>query len=253
MNEPSKTDSRDSKSPLAVISHRGASGTHPENTEAAFAEAVRLGVESIELDVHRSADGGLILIHDGTVDRTSDGSGRVSELTTAQIRALDAGSWFDPRFAGQRFLILEEGLELIPDSVRLNVHVKAYDHDRQVAPEVVDVLTARGRLGNAFMAADEPTLACAREREPSLEICNLSVHPVDGYVARSARMGCRILQPGHGVTTKELVGHAHAHGMEVNPFFADEEEEMRRLIDCDVDGILTNRPERLQRVRGAGT
>ena len=253
MNEPSKTDSRDSKSPLAVISHRGASGTHPENTEAAFAEAARLGVESIELDVHRSADGGLILIHDGTVDRTSDGSGRVSELTTAQIRALDAGSWFDPRFAGQRFLILEEGLELIPDSVRLNVHVKAYDHDRQVAPEVVDVLTARGRLGNAFMAADEPTLACAREREPSLEICNLSVHPVDGYVARSARMGCRILQPGHGVTTKELVGHAHAHGMEVNPFFADEEEEMRRLIDCDVDGILTNRPKRLQRVRGAGT
>ena len=242
------------KSPLAVIGHRGASGTHPENTEAAFTEAVRLGVESIELDVHRSADGGLILIHDGTVDRTSDGSGRVSELTTAQIRTLDAGSWFDAKFAGQRFLILDEGLELIPDSVRLNVHVKAYDHDRQqVAPEVVDVLVARGRLGNAFMAADEPTLACAREREPSLEICNLSVRPVEDYVARSARMGCRILQPGNGMTTKELVVHAHAHGMEVNPFFADEEEEMRRLIHCDVDGILTNRPQRLQRVRGAGT
>lgn len=261
MIQPSKANNQDLEflgavppetlnSPPAVIAHRGASGTHPENTEAAFAEAIRLGVESIELDVHRSADGGLIIVHDGTVDRTSDGNGRVSELATAQIRALDAGSWFDPSFAGQRFLLLDEALVLIPDSVRLNVHVKAYDDDRQqVAPGVVDVLVAHNRLGNAFMASDEPTLACAREREPSLQICNLSVHPIDDYVARSARIDCRILQPGHGVTTRELVVDAHAHGMEVNPFFADEEEEMRRLIDCCVDGILTNQPQRLQRVR----
>jgi glycerophosphoryl diester phosphodiesterase len=234
---------------LAVVAHRGASGTHPENTAAAFAEAIRLGVDSIELDVHRSSDGGLVLIHDGTVDRTSNGTGPVAELTMEELRALDAGSWFAPVFADQRFLILDEALDLIPDSIRLNVHVKAYAHDRaQVAPEVVSVLKARGRLNNAFMAADESTLLCAREAESTLEICNLSVRPEGDYVARSALIGCRILQPGHAMTSTRLVDEAHAHNMEVNPFFADDEQEMRRLADCGVDGILTNQPERLQQL-----
>ena len=236
---------------LAVVAHRGSSGTHPENTAAAFAEAVRLGVGCIELDVHRSADGGLIIVHDGTVDRTSDGQGRVADLTTAQIRRLDAGSWLDARFAGEGFLVLDEAGELIPETIRLNVHVKAYDEDRErVAPETVEVLARHGRLGNAFLAADEATLACARRHRPDLEICNLSTQPADDYVERSARIGCRILQPGHAMTTPELVAEAHARGLEVNPFYADDEDEMRRLIDCGVDGILTNQPARLQRLCG---
>lgn len=235
---------------VAVVAHRGASGTHPENTEAAFVEAIRLDVESIELDVHRCGDGGLIIIHDGTVDRTSDGKGTVAELTTSQIRALDAGAWFDPEFAGQRFLVLEEALDIIPSTIRLNVHVKAYDHDReQVAGDTVRLLRDRDRLGNAFLASDEATLAAGRAVEPALEICNLSVKPADDYVDRSRRIGCRILQPGHAMTTPELVSDAHEHGMEVNPFFADDEEGMRRLIDCGVNGILTNQPALLQRVR----
>jgi glycerophosphoryl diester phosphodiesterase len=241
---------RELRRPLAVVAHRGASATHPENTAAAFHEAIRLGVECIELDIHRSADGGLILIHDGTVDRTSDGSGKVAELTTAEILALDAGSWFDPAWANEHFLLLQEALELIPAAIRLNVHVKAYDHDRQLlAPEVVDVLQAQGRLDNAFMAADEATLICARQRQRSLEICNLSVQPAQDYVQRSSRINCRILQPSHAMTTVQMVSDAHALGMEVNPFFADDEQEMRRLGDCGVDGILTNQPARLQDVR----
>lgn len=235
---------------VAVVAHRGASGTHPENTEAALAEAVGLGVECIEIDVHRSADGGLIIVHDGSVDRTSDGAGTVADMTTAQIRALDAGSWFDAAFAGQRFLLLDEVLDIVPESIRLNVHVKAYDHDRaQVAPETVDVLQARGRWANAYLASDEATLACARQRLPSLPICNLSVRPPEDYVERSEAIGCRILQPGHAMTTPQLVQAAHDRGMEVNPFYADDEEGMRRLAECGVDGILTNYPERLLRLR----
>jgi glycerophosphoryl diester phosphodiesterase len=239
----------DGQRSLAIVAHRGASGTHPENTAAAFGEAIRLGVDAIEFDIHRSVDGGLIVIHDDTVDRTSNGSGDVARLTSAQILALDAGSWFDSSFTGQGFLVLEEVLDLIPQSVRLNVHVKAHDEDRQqVAPEVVDLLQSRGRLDNAFMAADYETLVCARRHEPSLQVCNLSIRPAEDYVSRCADMGCRILQPGHAMTTSQLVDEAHAHGMEVNPFFADEEDEMRRLIDCGVDGILTNQPERLQQL-----
>ena len=85
---------------VAVFAHRGASATHPENTEAAFSEALRLGVEAVELDVHLSADRQMVVIHDETVDRTSDGHGEIRRLSLAEIEELDAGGWFGAEFAG---------------------------------------------------------------------------------------------------------------------------------------------------------
>lgn len=234
---------------VAVVAHRGASGTHPENTASAFAEAVRLQVEAIELDIHLTRDRQLLLSHDASVDRISDGSGLVANMDLSQIRQLDAGGWFDPRFAGERFLILEEALELIPPAITLNVHVKARDNDRDVVvPLTVELLRKRRRLETAFIAADEASLAIARRTEPRLSICNLSTQPRSTYVARSHAINCRILQPAQNATTRELVAEAHSRGMAVNPFYADDEEEMVRLINCGVDGILTNYPRLLQEV-----
>lgn len=232
---------------VAVFAHRGASGTHPENTEAAFVEALRLGVEAVELDVHLSLDQELVIIHDESVDRTSDGSGQVRHMKWEQIAALDAGSWFDARFAGQRFLKLDEALDILEGDVRLNIHAKAYDLDRaELATRVVRRLVDRKLLGRAFFASDQQTLALARRVNQHLAICNLSVAPVGNYLLRSRAVGATILQPGHAVTTPELVAAAHAQDMQVNPFYADDEVEMQRLIDCGVDGILTNYPEKLQ-------
>ena len=108
---------------VAVFAHRGASGTHPENTEAALVEALRLGVEGVELDVHLSLDGELVVIHDATVDRTSNGTGQVRHMRWAEIGPLDAGAWFDTQFTGQRFLRLGEALDILEGDVRLNVHI----------------------------------------------------------------------------------------------------------------------------------
>lgn len=232
---------------VAVFAHRGASGTHPENTEAALAEAMRLGVEAVELDVHMSLDGELVIIHDASVDRTSDGTGQVRHMRWDEIARLDAGAWFDCQFAGQRFLCLDEALDILDGDVRLNVHIKAYEHDRaELATRCVRRLADRGLLERAFVASDQQTLVLARRVNQHLTLCNLSVQPIENYVMRSDAVGCRILQPGHAVTTPELVAKAHAKGMEVNPFYADTEEEMQRLIDCGVDGILTNFPAELQ-------
>lgn len=232
---------------IVVVAHRGDSGNHPENTRAAFEAAVALGVECIELDVHRSHDGELVIIHDDRVDRTSDGSGEVSDLAWAQIKALDAGRWFGDAFAGERFLALDEALELIPEPIRLNVHIKTSAETLElVTRSTVSMLRTRGLLERAYVAGDEQTLSMARSECEQLEICNLSVHPAEDYVARSASIGCRILQPGHAMTNTALVEAAHARQMRVFPFFADEPDEMQRLIDCGVDGILTNEPQRLQ-------
>jgi glycerophosphoryl diester phosphodiesterase len=237
---------------VKVFAHRGASGTHPENTAAAFNQALVLGVEAVEFDVRLSRDSRLVVIHDATVDRTSDGVGQVSDLALDEIGKLDAGGWFGDAYRGQRFLTVEEALGLLQGRARLNVHVKATDQDREaVISQTVAMLAERSLMGSAFLASDQESIVRARQLAPELDTCNLSTKPKETYIARSLSVGCRILQPGHQQVDAEFVSEAHRHGLEVNPFYADEESEMRRLIACGVDGILTNFPERLMGLRAA--
>lgn len=229
---------------VEVTAHRGASAHYPENTASAFAAAIELGVERIEFDVRRTRDAGLVIIHDDRVDRISDGRGAVSDLTLEQILALDAGSWRGEAFARERFLTLADVLDMMPAATWLNVHLKVTDADRaDLVSDVLEELTGRHLLDRAFITGAEPILLEARRLLPEIEICsNLPVH-------RCVDIGCRILQPANTITTQALVAEAHAEGIQVHPFYADDPEEMRRLIDCGVDGILTNDPEKLQQVR----
>lgn len=230
----------------AVIAHRGYSGRYPENTMVAFAKALELGVDALELDVRLTRDGALAVIHDATVDRTSSGAGMVRELTLAQLREFDAGSWFSPIFAGERHPSLQDVLDRVGGLTRLNVHVKASDTDREVIiPRVVQELESRDLLASSYLASDQLTVARARDMDPRVEICNLTVEPRDTYIDRSLCIGCLILQPRNGMVTSQFMEEAHGNSMEVNPFYADEEGEMRRLISLGVDGILTNYPDRL--------
>jgi glycerophosphoryl diester phosphodiesterase len=228
---------------LTVTAHRGACSDHPENTRAAFLAAIELSVDIIEFDVRLTRDEELIVIHDDRVDRISDGTGLVAELDLAQMLAFDAGSWFHERFSTERFLTFSQILDLMPPRMGLNVNVKATDADREVlVPRVVESLAQRQLLRTAFVTGSEENLLVARRVEPEVLICsNLPV-------PRCVEMGCQLLQPANGITTSELVVEAHEQGIEVHPFYADEAAEMQRLIDCGVDGILTNFPQRLQRL-----
>ena len=235
-----------SKYAINIIAHRGFSGVYPENTEIAFNEALALNVDMIEFDVHMAKDESLIIIHDQTVDRTSDGTGKISDLNIDEIKALDAGSWMDSRFRQTRFLTLDEALEILGKKTRLNVHIKAYDHDRdRLVPSVVDTLLGHDLISNSFIASDQTSIGLSLDKRPDLAICNLSTTPRGDYIQRSLDIGCTILQPGNQQVDISFVQQAHLHNLEVNPFFADEDEEMQRLINCGVDGILTNYPDRL--------
>lgn len=237
--------------PIKVVAHRGFSGRYPENTSVAFEEALKLHVDMIEFDIHLSRDNALIIVHDSTVDRTSDGAGNVRDLTLAEIKKLDAGSWMDQRFAGLRFLTLDETLEIIGGRTRMNVHIKAYDHDREIlTPLVVKRLEQFDIRSECFIASDDVTIKLAKTIQPEMSICNLSTAPKETYIDRSRALGCMILQPGNAMVDESLVTEAHTHGLEVNPFYADDEAEMKRLISCGVDGILTNYPDRLYEVIG---
>ncbi|MDH7569578.1 MAG: glycerophosphodiester phosphodiesterase family protein, partial [Armatimonadota bacterium] len=123
-----------------IVAHRGASGAAPENTLAAFRRALELGVPMLELDVHRSADGTIVVLHDATVDRTTDGSGAVAQMTLNEIRRLDAGVKKGPQFAGERIPTLAEVCALARGRAFLFVEVKA----EGIADDVLRVLDEGG-------------------------------------------------------------------------------------------------------------
>ena len=113
------------------VAHRGASGNYPENTLIAFQKALEIGVDEIELDLHMTKDDHLIVMHDSTVDRTTNGTGAIAELTLTEIKALDAGSAFGEQFRGERVPTWEEALDLVQGKVRLNVHLKEGGESRR--------------------------------------------------------------------------------------------------------------------------
>jgi glycerophosphoryl diester phosphodiesterase len=155
---------------VSVVAHRNASGDFPENTAVAFQEAIDLGVDMIEFDVQLTADRCLVICHDPSVDRTSDGAGRIGEMCMAAIEELDAGSWFSDKYAGERFATLGETLDMMPGGMRLNVHIKASDESRDaLVPLVVDELVRRNLTASSFATGNASTArrAGARSRHVS--------------------------------------------------------------------------------------
>src|SRR5271156_4282030 len=115
------------------IAHRGASGTFPENTLAAFRAAIDAGADMCELDVHLTRDGVVVVIHDEEVDRTTDGKGRVAEMTLAEIKRLDAGARYDRRFTGETIPTLEEVFDLVEGRCSLNIELKGAGVETKVS------------------------------------------------------------------------------------------------------------------------
>ncbi len=176
-----------------ISAHRGASDTHPENTLSAFREAIRLGAHQIELDVSLTKDGHLVIMHDATVDRTTNGKGAVRQLTLAQIKKLDAGAKKHARFAGERVPTLREALEIMPLNIWLNLHLRD--------PAVVGELTAREvirqkRTHQSFLACKRAASEAARRAAPEILICNMERQGgnADKYIDDTIARKCQFIQ-----------------------------------------------------------
>lgn len=175
-----------------LCAHRGAMDTHPENTVPAFQEAIRAGAHMIELDVQPSADGVLVLMHDDTVDRTTDGRGAVRALPWEALRKLDAGVRKDPRFAGTRIPSFEEALALMPRNVWLNCHLKG---GAQAASQAARLILEAGREKQAFLAADKKQTEAARAVSKDLLICNMERQKDTAlYVRQTIESGAQFIQ-----------------------------------------------------------
>jgi glycerophosphoryl diester phosphodiesterase len=228
--------------PPAIEAHRGDPANAPENTLAAFEAALRLGVPWIELDVHPAADGTLVVIHDDTIDRTTDGSGAVCDLTVDALRRLDAGSWFAPRFAGERIPQLVEVLELVaPAGTRLNVEIKTPPAGFRVAPAVVDLLRRFGKAREYVVSSfDLPALLQVQAIAPEIALALIGRGPEILEPAR--HHGLAWIHAHHATLDEGIVVRAHAAGLGVDVWTVDDPRMLATWTARGVDKLCTNRP-----------
>jgi glycerophosphoryl diester phosphodiesterase len=227
-----------------AIAHRGASSYAPENTLAAFDLALEMGARHLELDVHFSGDGHLVVIHDDLVDRTTNGSGPVTSHSLAALTALDAGSWFDPRFKGERIPTLGDVLERYKG--RAHVHVEIKGHSAGLGRSTVDLIRARGMAAEVTITSfQKAKLEEARAYAPELPTGWLVGEVSDAIVAHARAMGLTQLCPRAATVTPELVSRLHAERFVVRAWGVATEDLMRQVVTAGADGMTVNFPDKL--------
>lgn len=231
-------------SQFTIVAHRGASAYTPENTFAAFDKAIAMGVSHVELDVHFTSDGHIVVIHDDTLDRTTNGSGLVASHTLAQLRPLDAGSWFAEQYAGERLRSLGEVLEHYKGRLHFHIEIKA--RAEGVSQRTVDLVRGYGMTDSATIisfqrARLEEVVAYA----PELPAGWLVGEVDDSVIAQAREMGLRLLCPRADSVTPELVRDLHKRGFVVRAWSVGSEELMRQVVDADADGMTIDFPDKL--------
>ena len=244
--------------PAARIAHRGASAHAPENTLAAITHAVELGCDLVEVDVQRTRDGVLVLVHDLDLARTTDVAGvlphrapwRVGDLTYHELLRLDAGSWFSPAYAGERIPTLEQAIDLLRGSdTGLLLEVKkparhpGIEADLATAlqrfPGFVRAAAAEGRL--VVQSFDHGAMRRFARLRPDVPVGLLGRPPVR-RLGRLARWAAQV-NPSHRVVNQAYVAAVQAVGLDCLVWTVDRRDDMRRMLDLGVDGVITNRPD----------
>lgn len=235
-----------------IEAHRGYSAVYPENTLLAFRQAVAAGAPSIELDIHVSADGELVVMHDATVDRTTNGTGAIATMSWSALRRLDAGSWKSPAFADERIPGLEETLTLADSApVAFNVEVKRFSDSGRSAGTLAALLRRHApRRGEHVVSSfDLDALLQVRAADAGLPLAILGK---DGaaLLALAREHGFPWVHVHHEGITGDMVAAAHAHGVKVMIWTVDNPDLAQSYAGLGVDKICTNRaPDLLAKCR----
>ena len=234
--------------PFRIIAHRGASGYVPENTMAAFQLAMGMGIDEIETDVHFTKDGELILLHDDTLDRCSNGSGPPGDQTLAQLQRLDAGAWMGSAFAGERLITLAELFSTFGD--RLTYHVELKDRTVGIGTATADIIRKYGRQANVLVSGFdcESELLAAKAGAPGVRSTVLVSPKLDAGVAisKAHRDGHDGVSLHVGVINAEWVASAHNAGLEVRCWGIRTPQDMIKGATTGCNGMTINWPDWLQ-------
>jgi glycerophosphoryl diester phosphodiesterase len=231
-----------------VIAHRGSSAYAPENTLAAFDLAADQEADAIELDVDLTRDGHIIVMHDATIDRTTDGHGRVTDLTLEEVRRVDAGAWKSADFKGERVPLLEEVFEAVGRWLLINVEIKGMSLRGSGLEEKVAALIAKHDLIDRVIVSSFNPFALRRAKQIDQRLaCGLLVAPDLPFFLREAWLAPLIphldaRHPHHSQVNKAVVDRLHAQGLFVNVWTANQAGTIRAMINAGVDGIIGDDP-----------
>lgn len=224
---------------MFIYAHRGASAEAPENTLAAFRRAVATGADGIELDVHLSRDGVPVVIHDDTLDRTTDGEGPVAACSCEELQTLDAGSWFDPGFAGEPLPTLDETLALLGGRLRLNLEVK----EARAAMALLVRLSDYPQAEVVVSSFDYGVLSGLRRVAPELPLAVL--HAEGNWrlaLARAEALRACAFHPQADLVSRPLLAACRRAQLPVFVWTVDEPVRARALARMGVAGLFTNDP-----------
>jgi glycerophosphoryl diester phosphodiesterase len=232
-----------------LIAHRGLRAKYPENTLVAFQAALDAGCPMIELDVTLSRDRQVVVIHDATLDRTTNGRGAVARYTLKQLKQLDAGSWYHPEFAGQRLPELSEVLELARGRAFINIEIKTHAHEPHHPPDAIEKqvvnLVAQGsaRETTLISSFDIRVLERLAAMRASPALAVISERPADDDTVRLCRhLKAFSWNPAQRVLSRQQVERMHAAGIKVFPYNVDTPSDYRRMRAMKVDGVITDDP-----------
>ena len=232
------------------IAHRGASGSAPENTLAAFKKALEIGVDAVELDLHGTADGEIVVIHDATLDRTTNLHGHINETSSETVRGADAGGWFDAEFAGEPVPTLTEALACIGKETVAVLEIK----DPLIAEAVVAKIRETETLGTTVVISfHTAVLQTIRALEPRIATGwliggdNKYVSPIE-LCQQLGVLGSSLLNVNHALITAEFAYEIRRRGIALWCWTVDDIARMRELQVLSVQGITSNYPERFAMV-----
>lgn len=229
-----------------VFGHRGARAYAPMNTITAFELALEQGADGIELDVHRSADGYPVIVHDFTVDSTTDGKGRVDSMTLAQLKALDAGSYFDAKFTGTRIPTLDEVFEAVGKHLFVNVEIKSITAETDGVEQVVADCIARHNMGERVVVSSFNPLSLLRFRAiaPDVPIGFLyAKESPDGVFDVLKGTDYEAFHPHDPLINADFIAPHVAAGRVINAWTVNDPVRAVELRDLGVGGIITDKPD----------
>jgi len=240
-----------------IIAHRGAAAMAPENTLASFRKALAFQPDYIEFDIHQTKDSVLVVIHDESIDRTSDGQGEISQLRFAELRKYDFGSWYNRSFANEKIPTLDEVLSLINGQSKALIELKG---DKGIYPTICDSLVKilhrhKGSAWCAVHSFNDYFLKRVHELDPSLELQKLvftKLPFIPVYIDNGLRFGslekyssfCSAISFQRFFINGCLVSRMHEMGFKVNVWTVDDRAKIKALFEMGVDGVITDYPDR---------
>ena len=226
-----------------VVAHRGASSLAPENTLASVRKAIELGADYCEIDVQLTKDGEVVLLHDSYLKRTAGIAGTLSEYTLDELRQFEVGSWFGPNFDGEPIPTLTQVIRTVKGKMLLNIEIKVSREETDIVSKVVDIIHSEGITKKCIVTSfGRSEVEKVKELDPLIKTGFIfsQKYPPDVFEGNWEALSCN-----YRVVDADFVAKARENKKKIYVWTVDEKEEMKRLMELQVDGIITNRPQDL--------